>query len=171
MRIVNPNAGKELLKKINDYKKLEVAVGLPRGKRLKKYKTGKTVLDIGLVHEYGSISRNIPQRSFLRTPFLVKDKEIKKEITRQAINVFDKIETVKSGLSKIGIFATGISQMAFTSRGYGNWKPLSKKTIMIKKKNASKRRGKSLKTMESSTELIDTGRLRSSITYAVRMSK
>jgi hypothetical protein len=174
MRIVNPNVGKDLLKKINDYKKLEVAVGLPKGKRLKKYKTVKTVktvLDVGLVHEYGSISRNIPQRSFLRTPFLVKDKEIRKEITRQAINVFDKKETVKSGLSKIGIFATGISQMAFTSRGYGNWKPLAEETIRRKKKKASKRRGKSLKTMESSTELIDTGILRSSITYAVRMSK
>jgi hypothetical protein len=162
MRIVNPDVGKDLLKKINDYKKLEVAVGLPKGKRLKNYKTRKTVktvktvLDVGLVHEYGSISRNIPQRSFLRTPFLVKDKEIRKEITRQAINVFDKNETVKSGLSKIGIFATGVSQMAFTTKGYGNWKPLKEKTI--------ERKG-------SSRELIDTGILRSSITYAVRMSK
>jgi hypothetical protein len=156
MRIVNPNAGKDLLKKINDYKKLEVAVGLPRGKRLKNYKTGKTVLDVGLVHEYGSISRNIPQRSFLRTPFLVKDREIKKQIEKQAINVFDKKETIFSGLSKIGIFATGVSQMAFTSRGYGNWKPLSEKTIRAK---------------GSSRELIDTGTLRSSITYVVRKSK
>lgn len=157
MRIVNPNAGKDLLKEINSYKALEVAVGLPKNKGFKQYaKSNSTVLDIGLMHEYGNLSRNIPQRSFLRTPFLAKDKEIKKQIESQAINVFDKKETIFSGLSKIGIFATGISQKAFTTKGYGNWKPLSVKTIRAK---------------GSSRELIDTGTLRSSITYVVRKSK
>ena len=157
MRIVNQNAGKDLLKEINDYKKVEVAVGLPKNKGFKQYSTNSSnVLDVGLVHEYGSISRNIPQRSFLRTPFFVKDKEIQKMIDSKLIAVFDKKETVFSSLSKIGIFAAGISQKAFTTKGYGNWKPLKEKTI--------ERKG-------SSRELIDTGILRSSITYVVRKSK
>lgn len=152
-RVINGDAGKELLKQINKAKKLEVAVGLPQSKGFKPYPEGLTTLDVGLAHEFGNPAIGLPQRSFLRAPFLIKDKEITKTIDVQLAKVLNGKETAFNALSKIGIKAVGISQGAFTSRGYGTWADITQET---KDKKGS------------SQVLIDSGILRGSILHVVR---
>ena len=133
--------------------KLEVAVGLPKDKISgKAYGSGSSVVQVGAAHEYGT--GNVPQRSFLREPFLIKRRELQKTIDTVFSRIFEGMDTEK-GLSIIGTQAMNISKKAFTSGGYGAWAPLDPATVKAK---------------GSSQILIDTGMLRSSITYVVRPS-
>jgi len=131
--------------------KASVDVGLPSDKvGSKVYGNGETILSVGATHEFGM--GNIPQRSFLRVPFIVKRKEINKVIAKQ----FEAVALGKSpkvALGQIGVVAVNYSRGAFTTKGYGNWQDISEKT----------------KQEKGSTQvLIDTGTLRGSITSAVR---
>jgi len=150
----------QMLKRTTDFataleaaKKRAVFVGLPKDKvGGKVYGDGMTVIRIGAIHEYGAPQRGIPQRSFLRVPFAVKRKDLNKAIAKQ-------FEAVAEGrdadvaLGRIGVIATNVSKGAFTSLGYGAWKPIKPATAAAK---------------GSSQTLIDTGILRSSITWVVR---
>jgi len=94
----------------------------------------------------------IPRRSFLRTPFAIKRKELNKGIAKQFELVSNGLDPI-TGLGRIGALATNVSKGAFTSQGYGEWKPDS----------AATKREKG-----SSQTLIDTGILRGSISSVVR---
>ena len=153
-RVVNGDAGLNLLKKIEQAKKQEVAVGLPKEKGFGNYGNGITVLDVGVFNEYGTPTT--PQRSFLRTPFLVEDIKLQKLIESQWKKIVNNRKSVKGGLNFVGVNAVGISQKAFTNKGYGQWIDIKQGT-----KNAK----------GSSQILIDTGLLRQSVTYAVRDNK
>lgn len=133
-------------------KKMAVYVGLPKEKvGGKVYNSGMTVIEVGSVHEYGG-GKN-PQRSFLRTPFIIKQKDIARVIEAQFTAVAEEGRDAETALNIIGAKAQEISQGSFTTRGYGTWKQLDPETI--------KRKG-------SSQILIDKGILRSSITWIVR---
>lgn len=147
------------LKKLQQYAKAlqeaqskVVAVGLPMGKvGSKVYDDGETVISVGAQHEYGT--NKVPQRSFLRLPFSVKNAEILTMTQRQFNQVFEKGRSVDKALGVLGITATNISKGAFTTRGYGQWMDISQRT----------------KDKKGSTQvLIDTGILRGSITFVIR---
>jgi len=127
-----------------------VDVGLPKDKVGRKiYKDGATILEVGAKHEFGS--GNIPQRSFLRTPFLIKRKEINHAVSKQ----FDAIingQKPKVALGRIGLVAVNYSRGAFASQGYGQWKNIAQSTKDSK---------------GSSQVLVDTGTLKNSITWVV----
>jgi hypothetical protein len=149
-----------MLKRTTDFaaaldaaKKKSVFVGLPKDKVGGKiYGDGRTIISNGAVHEYGAPQQGLPQRSFLRVPFATKRNDLNKAIAKQ-------FEAVASGrdpdvaLGRIGALATNVSKGAFTSLGYGTWTPITSET--------KRRKG-------SGQTLIDTGTLRSSITWAVR---
>lgn len=140
------------IKNLEAAKKMGVYVGLPKEKvGGKVYNSGMTVIEVGAVHEYGG--GNNPQRSFLRTPFTLKQKDMARVISQQFNAVAEKGKDAETALNIIGAKAQEISQGAFTTRGYGTWKQLDPQTI--------KRKG-------SSQILIDKGILRSSITWVVR---
>lgn len=146
----------------------EIAVGLPKSssltrkvyskKRLSKGKKkslkssgkGLTVLDVGIIHEFG-LGKN-PVRSFLRVPFSKKRIQINK-----AMNLsFQKISSgapVLYQMERTGAFIKNISLGAFNSKGYGSWQNLKAATIARKGSNAI---------------LTDTATLKQSITYVVR---
>lgn len=143
---------KSLAARLTDLKRMAVFVGLPReriGGAI--YGDGQTVLSVGAGHEYGI--GDLPQRSFLRTPFSIKKIEMNKAIAEQFIAVSAGRIATRSGLNRIGAIATNISKAAFTSKGYGAWADISAGTKARKK---------------SSQVLIDTGILRSSVQYVVR---
>lgn len=96
---------------------------------------------------------NIPQRSFLRTPFIVKKGDLEKLLRDQFKLIVEQGKDAIKALKTVGIGAEDISKGAFTTGGYGQWKGLK----------ASTKRKKG-----SSQTLIDTGTLRSSITSEVR---
>ena len=133
-------------------KKLVVAVGLPLGESARDvYDTGASVIEVGAGHEYGVAG--IPQRSFLRTPFSVKQKQIQQMLEIAYAGVFEQGHEVKTQLAKVGAGLKNISLKSWETNGYGTWPALSAKTIEAK---------------GSDKPLLDTGLLRQSITYVVR---
>lgn len=140
------------LKNLEKAKRLSVVVGLPQGTATSKvYTTGKTVLEVGAIHEFGGDT--IPQRSFLRVPFAIKRKEIEKAFLKLFNAIAEKGAKAEIQMGKAGVLLQNISKEAFTSKGYGTWPDIKQST-----KNAK----------GSSGVLIDKGLLRGSITYEVR---
>lgn len=126
-----------------------VKVGILSGSKQRNTEGVKNV-DLAVTHELGSKSKRIPARSFLRMPvehstaFMVKSimkrkKTIEKEMSRGNLEEFAKT---------VGIVAEQVIQTAFETRGFGQWKPNSPKTIEKK---------------GSASPLIDTGQLRGAI--------
>lgn len=131
--------------------KMSVDVGLINSKVGGKiYGGGKTILEIGAIHEYGL--GDVPERSFLRTPFLMRQGEITARIGKEWERVSAGKSDAETALGRIGALGTNICKGAFTSQGYGTWQPIKPATIKAK---------------GSSKTLIDTGTLRNSITWQV----
>lgn len=113
--------------------------------------TNQTNASIGAVHELGSLSQNIPARSFIKIPLEIKVFEwIKKN--RAGYKAMLEQGNLKNWYEKLGIAAESIIKEAFASSGFGKWKPLKKETI--------RRKG-------SDGILLDTGQLRDSISSRV----
>lgn len=151
----------EYLKFVEEYKanldrakSLVVAVGLPAEQvGGKVYGDGWTVLENGLVHEFGVPEKNIPSRSFLRIPMTKNAEQLKKFIAKRFNDVLEKGEDAFNMISQVGAKAQSIILLAFKTEGDGEWRDLKAKTI--------KRKG-------SSGILTDSGTLKQSITYIVR---
>jgi len=89
--------------------------------------------EIGVVHEYGSKSGKIPQRSFLRMPLEVKSKEFIKgvggaNVVKEAIANGD----YKRVFELMGAKAEQIVDDAFATGGFGQWPSLSAGTVAAK---------------------------------------
>jgi len=108
--------------------------------------------EIGVIHEFGSETNNIPARSFLRMPVETHAKEIVKSMdspaVRKAVEAGDAVTVFKI----LGMAAEGYVKQAFSTGGYGKWPANTPETVA--------RKG-------SSKPLIDTGELRRSITSDV----
>lgn len=107
----------------------------------------------GLIHEVGSFSRNIPERSFLVMPLRMKLGQALKKLGDPA--VWNKL-LVDFGFAilfdVIGNEAVGVILEAFATGGFGQWPQLSPWTVR-QKGNAD--------------ILIDTGEMRGAISYEV----
>ena len=106
---------------------------------------------IGAVHEFGSLERNIPARSFLKMPLETKLPEEIKKGSESFVEYAAK-GRLELWYSKLGLKAEKIIDDAFETGGFGTWDELKEKTIRRKK---------------SSKILVDTSQLRSSITSEV----
>lgn len=109
---------------------------------------------LGAVMEFGSVSRGIPARSFLRMPITREAKKIMAEAGADPAGARQMAQdgTKKLLLTRLGIACENAVQRAFGSRGFGLWAPDDAETI--------RRKG-------SSMPLIDTGQLRRSIASKV----
>ena len=146
---------------IKDTKKVNAAfvkVGILSGKSGRGSEgsnQGLSNVDIGVKHEFGSITEEIPIRSFIKMPLTEKRKNLEKGISKEAITKPLLNGDVKKSLGLIGVLAENIIQAAFESGGFGKWQSLSPFTIAKK---------------GSSAILIETAQLRKSISSKV-MSK
>jgi len=107
---------------------------------------------LGLVHEFGSIKKNIPARSWLRMPIVQRIKMILKAVSdkqRSIEGAFDK-EDDKLIFEILGLACESAIQEAFDSNGFGSWAP--------------KKDPKNGKT----SPLIDTGEFRQSVISSVQ---
>lgn len=136
-------------KVLEEFKTHVVKIGLPKGTS-GTYENGMTVIEVGIVHEYGSPSKNIPQRSFLRAPMFVAKDQIKKMIFNEYVKCQNKVSTPMESMKKMGIYGEGISKASFRKN---DWTPLKPATIKAKG--------------DKTTPLINTGQLRQSITSIV----
>lgn len=130
---------------------LKTRVGILGEKANEAHGEGVTNGYIGAVHEFGSVSRGIPPRSFLRMPLELKIWEwIKKNKDRYKEML--EAGSLRKWYVALGLRAEEIIDEAFTTRGFGKWQALKPRTV--------KRKG-------SDMPLIDTGQLRASITSQV----
>lgn len=117
--------------------------------------TNETNAYIGFLNEFGSFSKHIPARSFIRMPLkLYLDSYIKnkKSLSKEAFEKAIEEGKTEDFSRKVGLVAEEVIQDAFATRGFGNWKPNAPRTIAEK---------------GSDSPLIDTGQLRRSITSKV----
>lgn len=148
VKIVDRDHGyKRLLKAVTDPRKLVVAVGVLGDKASKTYEDGVTVSDVASFHEFGI---GVPERSFLRAWFdahVEANKEFARRLARArlagAIDVRRSLELM--GARAVAGIQERIAQNIPP--------PLAPTTVA--------RKG-------SSVALIDTGQLRSSITWRVQ---
>lgn len=139
------------LKKMQEMKTKYVAVGVLASEATGRiYENGVNVLQVAAIHEYGLGPS--PERSFLRAPQELRQKELKNFINIQLEKVLDG-RSVSQGLGLIGVYAVNLSQQAFDTSGFGSWPALSSSTINSK---------------GSSKPLIDTGTLKNSVTWEIR---
>jgi phage gpG-like protein len=115
--------------------------------------SGMTMAEIGAIHEFGSLTNNIPPRSFLRMPIEEKKKDLIRFLSSPTVRAVIAKGDVKRAFKMLGTEAVGIVMDAFRSRGFGRWADNKQQTI--------DRKG-------SDAPLIDTGELRKSITYDVK---
>jgi len=118
-----------------------VKVGLPKGSNA--YPDGTSVIMVGAVHEFGSPTRGIPQRSFLRTTVNEKRRSYKKLFKSLSKKIVDGTITKEEALGTLGLQLQGDVQGKI-SDGISP----------------------ALKSREG-TPLIDTGHLRQSIIFKV----
>lgn len=111
-----------------------------------------TNAQVGLKNEFGSVSENIPARSFLRMPLETKEKELEQTFSQPDVKKMILKGDIKGAMTELGFTAEKIIDDAFKSRGFGSWKPNAPYTIAKK---------------GSSEPLIDTSQLRRSITSKV----
>lgn len=135
----------KILKKIA--KSQSVAIGILQDKPVSK---NFTMLDLATVHEFGSKDGRIPQRSFIRSTCDEKKTKHGNLITKLQSLVIDGTLSLKKALSQLGEV---VSKDMVQTINRGIEPELKPATIKYKK---------------SSKPLIDTGRLKGSITYEVR---
>lgn len=114
--------------------------------------------ELGLVHEFGSVKRNIVMRSWLRMPIMEKAKDIikaivkrKREIEKEAVRGEKPTELY----NHLGLAGESAVQEAFDTGGFGTWE--AKKPTKQNKDKMS--------------PLIMTSQLRKSVSSKVEESK
>lgn len=110
---------------------------------------------IGAVHEFGSFTKNIPRRSWLKMPLLEKSDKLLKRWVLNVRRLLPK-KDFKKMFKILGIEAESIIQQSFATAGFGKWKSISPKT--------AKKKG-------SNQILIDTAQLRKAVISKVEVLK
>ena len=130
---------KRIDKQLN--KSESVKVGLPKGSN--EYPDGTSVIMVGVINEFGSPSKNIPERSFLRSTVSENKVKYKTLFKKIAVRITEGTMTMSQGLSLVGLqVQTDVRQ----------------KITDIKEPPLQHREG---------NPLIDTGHLRQSIVFKV----
>jgi len=118
-----------------------VKVGLPKGSNA--YPDGTSVIMVGTVHEFGSPSRNIPERSFLRSTMRTNRRAYKKFFSKLAKGIVSGKTTAEQSMQMLGLKVSSDVKDRITD---------------LKEPALKSREG---------NPLIDTGHLRQSITFKV----
>lgn len=113
--------------------------------------------EIGFVNEFGKMTGypKIPARSFIRMPLNTRFREklrTKKSLTGDELEKAIVEGKTEEFARKVGLVAEEVIQEAFSTNGFGQWKPNAELTVQLK---------------GSSSPLIDTGQLRRSISSKV----
>lgn len=125
-------AGLDKLLKALKAKPPVARIGILGDKAARKEETSKkgaSNAEIGAVHEYGSIGKGIPQRSFLRVPLadhLEKEMEESGALSDEESKQVIKQGSVIPWLKKIAVLAEGVVRKGFDTGGFGKWAPHSK---------------------------------------------
>ena len=135
---------RDLTKQIKIATTHEVNIGIAQD--VGQYQNGEKIVDVGRKHEFGI---GVTRRSFLRMPFIVKQKTIDKAIAISWKKITDGKSTALKEFGILGIIGQNISKDAFATGGFGKWEKLKPATEKAK---------------GSAEILLDTSKLVQSIT-------
>lgn len=107
---------------------------------------------LGMIQQFGSLTKNIPPRDFLIMPIQRHGRELVAAMGKASITKAIAAGDIKKAYSLLGAVALGFVQQAFETSGFGQWAPNAPSTIRQKK---------------SDRPLINTGQLRRAITNDV----
>jgi len=124
-----------------------VYVGVPASAGT--YKSGESIAVIAAVHEFGSADGRIPERSFLRVPLRSNQQDFAAVLAGSLPDVLNGNLSMAQLMDQLGARAVATSQEAISA---GIPPPNAPSTVAQK---------------GSSQPLVDTGRLRQSITWVV----
>ena len=141
---------KGFLERFRDIGKPKVYIGVPASKNSIHKDSKINMATLLAIHVLGAPSRGIPQRDPLRPPLIANAQRYTDLMAQGIKNALANGTDPNVVYEKIGIVASNDVKDYFVS---GSFKPLDQKTI--------DRKG-------SSKPLLDTGELRSSITYQVK---
>lgn len=118
-------------------------VGIIGKKASEVHEGGMTNVSIGVTHEFGSLSKNIPRRSFIKDTLLIVKKKaliadfenILQQVIKQSFNKGQAIsfkQAYARAIRLITLKAESYVIEAFETQGFGRWKPLSPQTIQAR---------------------------------------
>lgn len=133
---------------------LAVKVGVLADKGAEPKRGGETdepltVMDVATQHEFGAPAAGIPQRSFVRATVDEHEDYLLEQCKEAAVRVLTEKQTPKQALGELGAEVVGLIQ----ERMAAGISPPNDPTTVARKGSA--------------TPLIDTGQLRSSISWEV----
>ena len=152
--VVRDNGARKLLERAQDMARgRSVRVGIltdaPKDEKGSEKPTSMTLVEVAAIHEFGAPEAGIPQRSFLRSTVDENEARIGKLQEALGAKVLKGTLTEEQALNQVGAAVAGMVQAKIAS----NIPPaLAPETIA--------RKG-------SSVALVNTGQLRSSITWQV----
>lgn len=118
-----------------------VKIGLPKGSN--NYPDGTSVIMVGSVHEFGSPSRNVPERSFLRSTMNENSRKYKAEMIDMGLSIATGKAKSEESLRLLGLMVES---------------DVKDKITTIDSPPLKSREG---------NPLVDTGHLRQTITFEV----
>ncbi len=117
----------------------ELRAGLTRGQYVKvgvfgdhkAQRTDDTInnVELAILQNFGSFTRNIPARPFIAMPIQEKRKDILAFAASKKMRDLLLAGDVKKALGLLGVFAENIIQKAFDTGGFGKWAPNKQSTI------------------------------------------
>lgn len=130
--------------------------------------SGLSVLEVGTFHEFGL---GVPRRSFIRDWYSENQEPSAKRLRVCAELVVSGKRSAVGAAELLGLWAQGSIQARITA-GPSDWAPLAASTIKRKGyQSPTFKDGTVARVTPSAKALIDTGQLRSSITFTVETLK
>ena len=123
----NVDGLEQILKNVS--KNLVAKIGIFGGSR---DEGGESNASVGATHEFGSFTKKVPRRSFLKDPITLKRKELLKKAKQIIKDNISEPEGAEKIFELIGIYGESIVQDAFESGGFGTWQSLSDSTVAKK---------------------------------------
>jgi len=142
---------RKLKRKLKNVDAVSVQVGIlaSDGGSEQSGDSGLTLVDLATIHEYGSPARNIPERSFIRRTFSMKEKELVEVTTKIAKKIIEADMPVEKGLNILGLWgSTEVKKMV--KSGPHIPPPLKPATVAAK---------------GSTRPLVDTGQMINAVTW------
>ena len=127
---------------------------------------------LGLVHEFGSKTKNIPARSFLRMPLMTRLPKRLDQIGRAFWRAMILKTGVHTALKALGVEGETVVQEAFETGGFGTWPAWSKRYAAWRRRHELRLRAKgSTGPITGGGLLILSHQLRRSITSRVEKGR
>lgn len=143
-----------------------VKIGIIAGKsEINVYENGIDSFGLGMVHEFGSKKRNIPERSFLRKTKANYETKFLADVYNARDKIFEKIASGKGAkfLNEVGAKWVAWVHATFKAEG-PSWPPHSKRNLARRQRTG---RAKGNTAQEHWPLLQDTGALLRSISHEV----